>query len=83
MLLIASGETIANFKERLISQIDINGNAGTDYGPHMQRILINTFNNFNTVRIDDPVTGANTEGWRFDSTTSAFQANDSADHATF
>ena len=52
MLPTASGETSAGFEQRLISQTDIDGNAGTDYGPYMQRIPINPFNNLNIVRID-------------------------------
>ena len=83
MLPAASGETNAEFEQRLISQTDIDGNAGTDYGPYMQRIPINPFNNFNTVRIDGAAAGANIDGWRFDTTTGAFQADDSAVHAMF
>jgi general secretion pathway protein G len=83
MLPASSGETNADFEQRLISQTDIDGNAGTYYGPYMQRIPINPFNNLNTVRIDGPAAGANTEGWRFDTSTGDFQADDSVVHAAF
>ena len=78
-----SGETNVEFEQRLISQTDIDGNAGSDYGPYMQRIPINPFNNFNTVRIDGPAAGANSEGWRFDTSSGDFQADDSVVHAAF
>ena len=81
MLPAVSGETSADFEERFTSQTDINGNTGTDYGPYMQRIPINPFNNLNTVRIDGPTAGANTEGWRFDTSSGDFQADDSVANA--
>ena len=50
------------------------------YGPYMQKIPTNQFNNLSTVRIDGAAAGAATDGWRFDSTTGTFHA-DTVDHA--
>ena len=79
----AAGETAADFERRMTTQTDTNGNAGTDFGPYLQKIPVNPFNNLSTVRIDGAAAGANTDGWRFETTTGAFQADDSAAHAAF
>ena len=78
-----TGETNADFEQRMISKTDVDGNAGTDYGPYLNSIPENPFNDLNTVRIDGAAAGENTEGWRFDSATGIFQADDSAAHAVF
>jgi general secretion pathway protein G len=46
------------------------------YGPYLQQIPKNPFNDMATVREDGAPAGANTEGWRFDTTTGAIQADD-------
>ena len=51
------------------------------YGPYLQKIPMNSFNDLDTVREDGAAAGANTDGWRFDTTTGAFQADDDAIHA--
>lgn len=79
----AAGETAADFERRMTTQTDTNGNVGTDCGPYLQRIPVNPFNHLSTVRIDGAAAGTNTDGWRFDTTTGAFQADDSAAHAAF
>ena len=45
--------------------------AGTDnsYGPYLQKMPTDQFNNLSTVREDGAAAGANTAGWRFDTTT--------------
>ena len=70
------GETSADFETRMTTKTDIDGNAGTDYGPYLQKIATNPFNNFNTVRVDGAAAGANTDGWRFDTTTGQVHADD-------
>jgi general secretion pathway protein G len=77
------GEATADFVRRMTTSTDADGNAGNDFGPYMQRIPINPFNDFNTVRIDGAAAGVNTDGWRFDAVTGSFQADDSAAHAAF
>ena len=83
MLPASSGETTDDFEQRITEKTDSDGNAGTDYGPYMQRIPLNPFNNLNTVRIDGSAAGANTDGWRFDTSSGDFQADDSVLHAEF
>jgi len=78
-----TGETAADFERRLTTKTDANGNAGSDYGPYLQSIPVNPFNDLNTLRIDGAAAGANTEGWRFDTTIGVFQADDSVVHAAF
>jgi general secretion pathway protein G len=76
-----TGETSADFNRRMTSMTDINGDAGTEFGSYLNSIPANPFNNLRTVRIDGAAGGANTEGWRFDTTSGTFQADDSAVHA--
>ncbi len=77
----STGEAATDFERRMTTQTDVIGNAGTDYGPYILGIPVNPFNDLNTLRIDGAPAGANTEGWRFDTTTGDFQADDSAAHA--
>ncbi len=49
------------------------------YGPYLQKIPTNQFNNFNTVRLDGANAGANTHGWRLDMTSGLIQADDNWD----
>ena len=49
------------------------------YGPYIRQIPVNPFNGFDRVRFDGEPAGANTAGWRLDTKTGVFQAdNDSA-----
>jgi prepilin-type N-terminal cleavage/methylation domain-containing protein len=77
------GEVPADFIRRMTTSTDADGNAGNDFGPYLQRIPVNPFNDSKTVRIDGAAAGVNTDGWRFDTVTGAFQADDSAAHAAF
>lgn len=73
----------AGFGNSMIAKSDIYGEAGNDYGPYLQKIPTNPFNDLNTVRSSGAAAGANTDGWRFDATSGAFQADDSAAHAAY
>jgi len=82
------GETAGvTFEQALTQKTDISGalNAAGAYGPYLQKIPMNQFNDLNTVRIDGAAAGANTEGWRFGiaagATEGFFQADDTAAHA--
>ncbi|MEA3227105.1 MAG: prepilin-type N-terminal cleavage/methylation domain-containing protein [Planctomycetota bacterium] len=77
----ATGETSADFVTRMTTQTDADGNAGADFGPYMQLIPVNPCNDLTTVRIDGLAAGAGADGWRFDTSTGTFQADDSAAHA--
>ena len=51
------------------------------YGPYVDDIPVNPFNNLNTVRFDGEPAGVGKAGWRIDTKTGLFQADDSAAHA--
>lgn len=51
------------------------------YGPYMVDIPTNPFNGLDTVRFDGLPPGANLAGWRFDTNTGIFQADNDAAHA--
>ncbi len=50
-------------------------------GPYVEKIPTNPFNNFNTVRFDGDPAGAGIAGWRLDTDSGLFQADNSAAHA--
>jgi general secretion pathway protein G len=74
---------------RMTQYSDIAGNVNATktavfcYGPYLQKVPTNQFNDRNTIRIEAGAStaGANTQGWVFNSDTSAFQADDCAAHA--
>ena len=76
----AGVDTEADFIADMTAQTNVAGAAGTDYGPYIQKVPTNQFNDFGTVRIDGGAPGADTHGWHFDTTTGQFHA-DTAAHA--
>ena len=78
-----TGEIADDFLRRMTTRTDVDGNVGNDFGPYLLTMPVNPFNDRRTVRIDGAAAGSNAEGWRFDTTTGAFQADDSAAHAAF
>ena len=50
-------------------------------GPYIKKIPTNPFNNLDTVRFDGEAAGANKAGWRFDTESGLFQADNDADYA--
>jgi len=79
----ATGETPADFLRRMTTQTDANGDSGGYFGPYLQILPVNPYNGSAATRIDGAVAGTNIGGWRFDTMTGAFQADDSPDHAMF
>lgn len=79
----AKGESFAHFLRRMAKKTNAGGDSGIEFGPYLQRLPVNPFNDLPTVRIDGAPAGANISGWRFDTVTGAFQADDSPVHATF
>jgi type II secretion system protein G len=75
----AVGETGADFTRRMTTTTDTGGAAGTQFGPYLERVPVNEFNNRDAVRVGDPAAGANTNGWRFDPLTGEFQPDDNYD----
>lgn len=51
------------------------------YGPYVEKVPVNPFNNLNTVRFDGEPAGAGKAGWRVDTETGLFQADNNAEYA--
>ena len=67
----------AGFVAALTGQTDINGEVGTDYGPYVQQIPLNQFNDKGDVEIDGDL-GGGSHGWNFNTGTGAFHADTAA-----
>jgi general secretion pathway protein G len=69
---------------RMTSKTTIAGVVADDgtYGPYLQQVPKNPFNDKSTVDLNGTV-GDNNAGWEFNSTTGAFQADDTAAHAAY
>ena len=64
---------LASFTAQMTAGTDAAGNAGTDFGPYLQRIPNNPFSNTNDVTKSGA--GA-TKAWWYDDATGEFRAND-------
>ena len=51
------------------------------YGPYVDGIPVNPFNNLNSVRFDGEPAGVDKAGWRMDTKNGLFHADDSVAHA--
>jgi len=51
------------------------------YRPYIRKIPANPFNDLNTVRLDGETAGAGIAGWRFDSQSGVFQADNDKTYA--
>ena len=71
--------TFANFTAQMTAQTDITGAVGIDFGPYMQKIATNQFNNLNTLDNTGTI-GDDVGGWDYDETTSAINADDNYDN---
>jgi general secretion pathway protein G len=80
---VATGETSADFLRRMTTKTNVDGAPGADFGPYLQGLPVNPFNDSATVRIDGADAGANVDGWRLDTMTGAFKADDSPEHSMF
>lgn len=78
-----TGENSADFLRRMTTRTKTNGNPGGKLGPYLQSLPVNPFNDLATVRIDGAAAGANIDGWRFDTMTGTFKADDSPEHSLF
>ena len=70
--------TVADFVRQMTAQTDIFGAVGTDYGPYMQKIPINQFNNDDTLSEDGTI-GDDGGGWEYDDATGQINADDAYD----
>ena len=71
--------SFANFIAQMTGQTDITGAVGTDYGPYMQKVATNQFNNLNTLDNSGTI-GDNIGGWEYDETTGVIKADDNYDN---
>ena len=71
------------FAAAMTGQTNIGGTAGTDYGPYLQKIPTNGFNNLDTITAGTGTPGGGGSGWYFNTSTGAFNANDSNEHAAW
>lgn len=72
----------ANVKEfvlRLLGHSDVDGTVDPSgiYGPYLHAIPNNKVNGLSTIRKDGAAAGANTHGWRYDSTTGVIEPDHS------
>jgi type II secretory pathway pseudopilin PulG len=52
-----------------------------EHGPYIKRIPVNPYNRLSTVRFDGEPAGVNKAGWRLDTKTGSFQADNNASFA--
>jgi len=76
------GECLGDFDSFASFQTAMTTEVGR-YGPYVKKIPSNPFNNLNTVRFDGEPAGAGIAGWRLDTDSGLFQADNSAAHARF
>ena len=77
--------TLADFTDQMTKYTDVAGvlqpAAGPGvYGPYIQTIPVNQFNDLDTV-LSTPPAGNNGGGWEYDQTTGAIYADDDPNHA--
>ena len=63
-----------DFKNAMTTQIG-------QFGPYVRKIPVNPCNGLDTIRFDGEPAGANKAGWRFDTKTGLFQADNNAAYA--
>jgi general secretion pathway protein G len=72
---------------RMTMYTDIDGNTNATktavfkYGPYLQKVPTNPFNDDDTIDVDGATAGDDAGGWNFDTGTGEFYADDSAAHA--
>ena len=70
--------TFAAFTAQMTGQTDITGAVGTAYGPYIQKVPTNQFNNLATLDNTGTI-GDNVGGWEYDQATGAINADDNYD----
>jgi hypothetical protein len=67
-------DSFENFKKHMTTKVG-------GYGPYMDQIPVNPFNNLDSIRFDGEPAGADKAGWRIDTKAGFFQSDDSVEHA--
>jgi hypothetical protein len=65
---IPPADTFASFETAMTTQVG-------QYGPYIKEVPTNPFNELNTVRFDGAPAGAGKAGWRLDTASGSFQAD--------
>ncbi len=66
-----------SFAEAMTGTTDVDGSkTGDDFGPYVMKIPVNPFSSLATVREGGVVAPADTQGWRYDTTSGLFEADD-------
>ncbi len=79
---LPGADTGTTFVEAMTGTTNAAGSkTGADFGPYVLKIPTNPFSSLATVREGGAAAGAGTEGWRFDTVSGAFHADDANDHA--
>ena len=73
----------ATFEQCMAGKTDVSGAVGTNYGPYMQKMPVNVFNNLDTVTAGTANPGSGGSGWYYNISTGTFNANDSNEHAAW
>jgi general secretion pathway protein G len=79
------GAGTATFEQAMTGKTDVYGAISTDpnaYGPYLQQLPSNPFNSKSAIGTNGTA-GNGTYGWMFNTTTGAFQADDSTTHAAW
>jgi hypothetical protein len=67
-------DSFESFKTAMTTEVE-------QYGPYVEKVPVNPFNNLNTVRFDGEPAGAGKAGWRADTETGLFQADNHVEYA--
>ena len=72
------GAGTASFTDAMTGQTNVAGAVGTDYGPYVQKIPTNAFNELDTIDEEavDTGRGGGNCGWHFNNATGAWHADD-------
>ena len=73
--------TLIGFEAQITGQTDIYGAVGTDYGPYLQKIPTNPFNDSSAFETWGTPGLPGTIGWEYDESNGSIRADDSPEHA--
>ena len=69
--------SLATFKDQMTEQTDVEGDPGVDYGPYLQQVPTNQFNDSKELDGDGAASGGTPEaGWDYDETNGEIHPND-------
>jgi general secretion pathway protein G len=74
--------TFDDFVDQMTAQTDVDGATGTDYGPYLQQVPENPFNESSDLD-ESGTAGDDGGGWEYDEDDGSIYADDSNDHAAW